>query len=209
MKKFNKSNIFAIVFFGSVWGILEATLGYALHFIPTFVAGLIMFPIAAGLLVRAAKVIGSRQAIIYVGLVAATIKAIGFFMPGLSLFKTLNPMVAIVMEALLVMAVYPYLIKLDMKSISIGALISGIGWRVLFVAYMFGQYAVTGFMAKYLNSVSAVMSFIVLSGALSAVLVVGSLQVEKHFSHRFVQWIGKPVVAIMSMIVAFGVTYLV
>jgi len=71
MKK--QKALFTIIFYGSIWGILEATLGYVLHLVPTFISGLIMFPIATFILVRAYQVLGSKKSILYIGLIAAAI----------------------------------------------------------------------------------------------------------------------------------------
>ncbi len=50
----NKKELWTtIVFFGGLWGgLLEATLGYVLHLVPAYISGIIMFPIALGLLAR-------------------------------------------------------------------------------------------------------------------------------------------------------------
>ena len=47
-----------IVFFGALWGITEATLGFLLHFLPPTIAGIVMFPIAVLILVKAYKATG-------------------------------------------------------------------------------------------------------------------------------------------------------
>ena len=73
-----------IIFYGALWGFLEATLGYVLHWIPTLIAGTIMFPIASVILLRAYNKTKSKSALLYIGLVAATIKSIDLLLPSFS-----------------------------------------------------------------------------------------------------------------------------
>ena len=56
-----KTFISNIIFWGSIWGIMEATLGYLLHWLPQLISGNIMFPIGAAILLLAYKVNSSRS----------------------------------------------------------------------------------------------------------------------------------------------------
>ena len=73
MKENKKSIWVYIIFFGSIWGILEATLGYALHFLPALIAGSVMFPIGATLMMMTLNQTKSKEAMILVAAVAAAI----------------------------------------------------------------------------------------------------------------------------------------
>ena len=97
--KQNKSIWVYVLFFGAIWGILEATLGYALKFLPPLVSGSVMFPIAATLMVVTYQNTKSKSTMIYVAAIAASIKAINLFMPGLPPIKTYNPMVAMMLQS--------------------------------------------------------------------------------------------------------------
>ena len=101
--------ISAIIFYGAIWGFLEATLGYSLQYLPSIISGTIMFPIATVILINAYNKTGSRVALLYIGVIAASIKAVDFFMPFISVGKTFNPMIAIIVESFLVVAVVTYL----------------------------------------------------------------------------------------------------
>ena len=78
--KENKSIWIYVLFFGAIWGILEATLGYVLQFLPPLVSGSVMFPIAATLMLITYQNTKSRSAMVYVAAIAASIKAINLFM---------------------------------------------------------------------------------------------------------------------------------
>ena len=63
----NLDKISMIVFFGAIWGLVEATIGYALHLLPALIAGSVMFPIVMFILYHAYKSLSSRKAIFFVG----------------------------------------------------------------------------------------------------------------------------------------------
>ncbi|MDA3846423.1 MAG: hypothetical protein PF505_07750 [Vallitaleaceae bacterium] len=207
MKK-QRNGLSTILFYGAIWGIIEATLGYVLHLVPTFIAGLIMFPIASFILVRVYRVLGSRSSILYVGLVAAAIKSVDFFLPELSVFKTLNPMVSIIVEAMIVMVVYPYLVNTKSLVSGIGAVMASLGWRAVFVLYMYIQFIMTGNLAQFLATPADGVSFVVISGTLSACLLFGAVWLES--KKRLL--VGnvfnlKPVIVGSTLLVALIVTY--
>ena len=91
-----------IIFYGAIWGLAEASMGYLLHFLPPLVAGLVMFPVAVYILMKAVRATGSRSVLLLVGMVAAGIKAVDFLLPGMSVFKTINPMISIMFGGLAV-----------------------------------------------------------------------------------------------------------
>ncbi len=94
--------IMTILFFGALWGIIEATLGYVLQFLPPYVSGAVMFPIAAMILFVAFNQTRSASSLVLIGLVAASFKSVNFLMPGLLAVKTYNPMIAIVLQSMVV-----------------------------------------------------------------------------------------------------------
>lgn len=195
-----------IVFFGAIWGITEATLGYLLHFLPPTIAGIIMFPIAVFILVKAFKATGSRTSLIFVGVVAAGIKAIDFALPGMMSFKIINPMISIVMESLLVAAVYPLLKKADWKSRLAGSMAASAGWRAGYVLYMTVQFLITGFVSNYIASAAAAVNFVILNGILSGALVMGVLMIEPKLTLKTVKF--RPVYALAALVFAAGLQLL-
>lgn len=96
--------IVTVLMLGGLWGLLEATLGTVLHLDAfdsiVFASTAVLLPIAYLIMGAAYKETGTARSIIYVGLVAAAIKAVCFFfVPAVN--KVVNPMVAIMLESLL------------------------------------------------------------------------------------------------------------
>lgn len=195
-----------IVFFGAVWGLAEASLGYLLHFLPPLVAGLVMFPIAVYILMKAFKATGSRSALVLVGLVAAGIKAVDFLLPGISVFKTINPMISIMFESLVVAVAVPMLdSKKHLAKIS-GSIGVSVGWRLGYILYMVAQFLVSGSMTKFISSPALTLEFVVLNGLLSAVLVYGVLLLEARTS---IKAKFRPIYAPVLLAAALGIQLLV
>ena len=161
------------LFFGSLWGILEATLGHVLHFIPATIAGAVMFPIAGAILYKAYNKTESIQSLFYIGIIAAMIKSVDLLLPQLSIYKTINPMISILMESLVVVLVMSFLVsKNPMKKYS-ALIIASVSWRSIFVLWMYIVYLNTGMMAPYLATTSGIIDFVIITGLLSGVFASG------------------------------------
>lgn len=171
-----------IIFFGAIWGLAEATFGYLLHFLPPTAAGLVMFPVAVFILVKAYKSMGSRWALIFVGMVAAGIKAVDFLLPGMSVFKTINPMISIVFETLVVAVAYPMLTSAKQPARIVASFGVSVGWRLGYIIYMLAQFLVLGNMTKFISDPMLTLQFVLLNGVLSAILVYGVLLIEERTS---------------------------
>ena len=104
-KKFNLSLLFNVLFWGGLWGIVEATLGTILH-LPAFEgAGLflgssaIIIPIAYFLMANCYKRTNSFYSVYLMGVLAALIKlSVGFVIGFIN--KVYNPAIYIVVESL-------------------------------------------------------------------------------------------------------------
>lgn len=171
MKKLDKLS--KIIFFGAIWGLIEATIGYALHLLPALVAGSIMFPIVVFILYHAYKSLGSRKAIFFVGLIAIMIKATNLFLPFLFPAKTINPMIAMVIQTLLVFAIIPLLDskKLGVKVASI--VMISVAWRLVMVGYYGVNYLITDFLDFRLKGFEPAFTYIVTEGIISGAFAVG------------------------------------
>lgn len=174
-----------IIFYGALWGFLEATLGYVLHWIPTLIAGTIMFPIAAAILLRAYNKTNSKVALLYIGMVAAAVKSVDLLLPSFSVFKTINPMVSIVLESLLVFAVVMLFTSEKVSNKIAAAQIASIGWRVGYVTYMVVQFALTGFVSYTIASLANVLEFVVLSGVIGGLMASGLIYLDNSLNYKF------------------------
>lgn len=166
----NKKLLVQILFYGSLWGILEATLGHVLHYIPATIAGAIMFPIAGGILYKAYDATKSKGALIYIGMVAAMIKSIDLLLPQFTIYKTINPMISILLESLLVVLVVRMLVSDNMVNKYTALPIASVSWRVVFALWMFFLHTTTGLNVPYIGSVTATLNFVVISGLLSGIM---------------------------------------
>lgn len=100
----NKKLFPQVLFYGGLWGLAEATLGYLLHFLPTGVAGMIMFPVAFYFMFNLYKSSGSQSAVLMAGCIAAGIKLTGLAIPLQSPMSVINPAVSILLESLVIFA---------------------------------------------------------------------------------------------------------
>ena len=169
-----RSLLINAIFFGALWGLLEASLGYALHFLPQLISGSVMFPLGAIVMYWAYRNTGRKRTILFVAMLAASIKAINFFMPGLLPIKTYNPMISIMLQALLVIC-FSYMYetkKFVVKPIAILAV--SFGWRALFIANISFNNALTGFVFPQLASASATLGFIFVSGLIEAAFLMAA-----------------------------------
>jgi len=91
----------AALFYGSLWGFGEATLGHLLHLarVPGL-PGLVMFPFGVLVMGRVLARTGSAVAVFATGVVAAGYKFFDLLLPGTDILAVVNPAQAIVLEAL-------------------------------------------------------------------------------------------------------------
>ena len=168
----NLDKISKIVFFGAIWGLIEATIGYALHLLPALIAGSVMFPIVMFILYHAYKSLSSRKAIFFVGLVAILIKSTNLFLPFLLPAKTINPMIAMAIQTLLVFAVIP-LFESKKLSVKITSLVLvSIGWRLVMIGYYGVNYLATDFLDFRLRAFESAFSFVITEGLISGAFAV-------------------------------------
>lgn len=172
--------ILTIILFGSIWGIIEATVGYVLHIIPglsLYMSGAVLFSFASYILYRAYKLTNSKAALLYIGMVAAAIKSVNFFLPLASPFKVINPMLSIIMESLVLIAVMTMVTKDNPVQKFTGLLLASFSWRMLFYVYMGYQFISTGFV--YLSNMTQYLEFFGIYAIGSAFAAFGLLYLDK------------------------------
>lgn len=95
-----------ILFLAALWGFLEASLGWFFHLLH-FPAGALMFPVGMILLLAGYSARPERSTVLLIGLMAACIKLSNLFLPGSEfVFK---PVISILIEALLMAGIAPYI----------------------------------------------------------------------------------------------------
>jgi hypothetical protein len=135
MKKQIPNNTWSMILvWGSLWGIAEATIGYALHFVP-WLAGFVMFPIGFFFMKKAMDETKNLSSIFYTAAVASAIKMTGLLLPYQDLVRVVNPSVCILLESVVVMFFYK-LAEYKGNTFQLKeALLTALGWRVVFIGY--------------------------------------------------------------------------
>ena len=198
-----------IIFFGALWGILEATLGAVLHLVPIpFLAGSIMFPIAAVILLKAYPLVLSKTAMLAIGLIAAMIKAINFLTP-MNQWGIINPIIAIILESLIVVGLVGYLTKAQIQHRLLAVITASLAWRLAFLGWYGLQFITTGFLADQLTSMSVFLSFTVLQGLLSGLLAFGLYETLNLMPKPRIKRLAyQPLIASIALLIAFALSYL-
>lgn len=90
-----------IIFWGALWGILEATVGWLMHLIHFKGEVLILYPFGLMCMMMAVKQTGQISTIVKVAAAASLIKLVNLFMlPAVPVYHVTNPTVAIFLEGL-------------------------------------------------------------------------------------------------------------
>lgn len=119
-----------IIFYGALWGSVEATLGYLMHLLFLPFTGFLMFPIGAYFMRRGIIETEDRHSAIYIALMAGLIKCVDFFMPNIMPIKVINPVIAIILQGI---AVSVFLAVYEKNQLG-KALSVSVVWRLVFIA---------------------------------------------------------------------------
>lgn len=92
-----KIQIEIILFWGSLWGIEEATLGHVLHLLPVNIGWLFWFPLAYLFMFLSYQKTHHITSILWTSVIAASIKLIDLLLP-IRIDKVINPTVSILLE---------------------------------------------------------------------------------------------------------------
>jgi hypothetical protein len=103
LKNLFPHSFFIVLFWGSLWGLAEATLGHILHLlrIPGL-AGFVMFPVGVFFMLKAYRDTWNLNTILATSIVAATFKLSNMLFPGTTPMDVFKPALAIICESLVV-----------------------------------------------------------------------------------------------------------
>jgi hypothetical protein len=103
----------SILAWGLVWGTAEASVGHILHWIPVpGLAGLVMIPAGIFILGRVFLETGRPDSIAAASFIAAAVKLADLALPGRGPSMALRPALAILLEGLLIAALFAALPRL-------------------------------------------------------------------------------------------------
>ncbi|MEZ4387317.1 MAG: hypothetical protein R3D98_07005 [Candidatus Krumholzibacteriia bacterium] len=174
----SRSALRAGLFWGAVWGLYEATVGYLIH---SFVrmpgtASVLMVPFAVFCLLSATQSGGARRSAAVAALTAAAIKLVDLALPLPNLLAVLNPAAAILMEGLAFTLVARQLglpgRRPTLPQAAVGALLFSTGWRVLFLGWS-AVLAAGWSVGMMKHGLHAPLGFLVRDSLLSAAVIVG------------------------------------
>ena len=134
-----KKYLTAIVFYGSMWGILEASLGYILHsfVITTNLTGMVMFPLACYFMVKVYQQTDNFECLLFTSAVAASIKLVDLFVPAVPIDRVLHPALCIMLEGVIVFAIFKVL-KGKIAEINFPQTLAlCMSWRALYLMYLY------------------------------------------------------------------------
>ena len=219
MKKFK--TLFTVLCLGAVWGLLEATLGTLLHLDAfdsiMFASTAVLFPIAYVICGRAYKVTGQARSALYVGIVAAAIKAVCFFfVPAIN--KVINPMVAIILESSVMAVAFRVTKPSEICSVKsfVTFIVASTVIRSLYVGYSMATAVPfqSAYIADGIVNFSKIVEYVVTMNAISfvyAAIYMGigkllsktvskkSLGILEHFAYS-------PAFSIAMVVIALAVT---
>ncbi len=182
-----KRIILSILFFGGLWGVMEATLGFGLHLLPCGFSGMLMFPLGFYCMFNAYKSSDYKPAIFYTASLAALVKFVDLLIPIRSPMSVINPAVSILLESLVVFACVSVL---KTNRYYRPALLMSLVWILLFVLTQ--QFLLKPATGLYLNPLPVLIGYIALITLISCLLIGTYLKVShilavqlnpRHFSY--------------------------
>jgi len=173
------------ILFGSLWGLSEVTLGYALHYLMIPLAGFIMFPIGYYFLRQTYRQTNNIGSVFLAGIVTASIKLTNFYFPFILPIRIINPAIAIILETVVVLALYGYGRKKEVGFAGILGLC--VLWRVAFIAVQAFELAI-GFGPNLSNyTLSYSFQFFILESLINAGIIYLVLNRQKIPSFGFLK----------------------
>ena len=179
----NKKTILTILFLGGLWGIIEATFGYLIHFLPNGFPGMIMFPIAFYFIYTSYKQTGKQSAIFYTAIVAGLIKLSDLFIPLQSAVSTINPAVSIILESLIV---FVFIKIYSENRIYIKSAAMSLGWILLLVfSQRFIFHPAEGL---YLKPFVEMIGFLIMNTIVSGLIIGTFLKLKQNSNFMILKY---------------------
>lgn len=182
-----KKSISIIIFWGAVWGLIEATLGYVLHSFSLSVGWFFWFPLAFYFMSKVYRQTNSVTSVLFASAIAAAIKLIDFLLPA-RIDRIINPAVSIIFEGLIVFAAFKIIEhKQDFFRIRyLEAFAVSIGWRVLYVVYILLMPAFF-YSVSPMRAASPFMKFFLLESIANSLIIYAYMKITERTNERKVK----------------------
>ena len=132
-----KRDVQAVLFFGGLWGICEATVGFLVHLLLPGMGWVFYFPLAYGFMRGAYRQTGKTSAVLACAILSAAIKLINLPMSPRPDY-VINPAVSIVLEGLAVCLALRWVREKERLIMRRGLLpiLTSAAWRGMYLAYL-------------------------------------------------------------------------
>ncbi|MBN2400473.1 MAG: hypothetical protein JXI33_09080 [Candidatus Aminicenantes bacterium] len=200
--------VYQLVFFGSVWGISEATFGHLLHLLPLpGIAGDLMFVVGCLCMSAVWKRSGRIWAVPAVGMIAMLIKSVDLLLPGTPPAMVINPITALLAETLVFFAGCR-LLAIGLKPMTItSALAISLTWRCGYFLIAFLGSAFLAIPNLMMQSPDFHFSFILFHGLTGAVMLWLAWRLNAKLFSRLEGFYGRtrPMTALLLFFLALAV----
>lgn len=177
-KKNESKHVRTFIFWGSLWGLAEATLGSVFHIIP-WIAGFFMFPIGFYFMKKALNDSGKLVSIFYTASIAAGIKLTGLFLPLQHPAKILNPAASIMLEAVAVILFFN-VFNYEKSQFKLREIITvTLGWRLIFITYHMVLLSLSLYDGILKMDMYTLVRFLVFESIINALIISFFLKAEK------------------------------
>jgi len=180
--RFQKNHpFFQVLFWGSLWGLTEASLGHFLHLMRVpGLAGFFMFPVGLFCMIRTFRTVGKTSAIPAVAAVAASLKLVDLFLPGTQIFQAVNPALAILAESMALLFIMKFLKHPEGIFRFRNILAATLGWRIIYVAFQISLAAAFSETTNFLHlGDAAILRFFLFDSLGNLFLIVGTVHLYK------------------------------
>lgn len=165
--------ISVVLIWGAIWGIIEASIGNALHILPFKVpTGSVLFPIGYFCMQKSFNETQDIKSMFFTASAASSIKLINLFSPMTPVIKVLNPAACVLFEGLavaIVFTIYKY------KDSDIGfkqSLIMSSSWRVGYYILCFAIFIPLMMMkSSSILDFSKFMEFFIINGLINSIII--------------------------------------
>ena len=203
-------NISIIIFWGAIWGIVEATLGLVLHTLPFKVpTGSVLFPIAYYFMQKSYRDTQDVRSIFYTSIVAATIKLINLFNPIVPAIKVLNPAACILLEGLGLALVFKYFIQGERALKFVHSLSMSLMWRMGYYIMCFSIFIPLAMMesSSILNK-SRIVDFLIKNTLINSIIIYLYSKIQYSYNNKAIMKYN-PVFSSSVFILAMIITWVV
>ncbi|MCT4660563.1 MAG: hypothetical protein N4A40_01785 [Tissierellales bacterium] len=177
-----KKTLNNIVFWGAIWGLAEASLGYLLHMIE-FVPGLssvTMTCIGFFCMHQAYKGAEKSSHVVGVAGIAAGIKLVNFLMPVSTPLKVINPAVAILLEGALAFVALSIAQKDGAKFGLKEAVLFSFVWRFAFVGIQLAEMPIWAIKPLIYRGSSVALGFLLYQPLVVSLVVSGYMKLTEN-----------------------------